>query len=613
MSGLALDVRGLRIEAIGGVEIVDEISFAVNRGEVFGLVGESGSGKTSTALALLGHARRGTRIAAGTVEVDGLNLLTLPPAARRQVRGARITYVPQDATAGLNPRHRIGRQVEEVLVAHGQPRSAVGSLIAQVHLPSDPQFLRRYPFELSGGQQQRVAIAMALSCHPLVVVLDEPTTGLDASTQARILSLLRDLGSQTGAAFVYVSHDLAVVNDLAHRVGVMYAGRLVEVGGREGVFGRPGHPYTSLLLASVPRLSEPRALTGISGAAPPPGHRPRGCAFAPRCPAVIARCREQSPVEVANGDHVARCWRAWEYAPGAGGEGSAPRAAVDSGALLAADGVSASYRHPGRRFQVLWDVSFSVRAGGCLAVVGESGSGKTTLGRCVAGLHQPDGGTLTLAGRTLARRVANRTAAERREIQIVFQDPDRSLNPRQPIREAIGRPLRFFGYARGGVAEQRQMAELLERVRLPPGMLDRYPRELSGGEKQRVAIARALAARPSLLVCDEITSSLDVSIQAAIVAVLEDLRRGGLALLFITHNVALVRGIADLVLVLERGTVREYGDAAAVFGRPAHPYTQQLIASVPDLRLGAGTKGMGRIEAHRRQSDHRDRVADSAC
>jgi peptide/nickel transport system ATP-binding protein len=593
VTGAVLDVKRLRVETTAGVDIIDGVSFAVRPGEVFGLVGESGSGKTSTALALLGHARRGTRIAAGAVTVDGWDILVLPPAARRLARGQRISYVPQDASAGLNPRHRISQQIGEVLVAHGKPRSRVASLIAQVRLPSDPAFLQRYPFELSGGQQQRVAIAMALSCQPKVVVLDEPTTGLDATTQAHILSLLRDLGSQTGAAFVYVSHDLAVVNDLAHRVGVMYAGRLVEVGRRDGVFGNPGHPYTSLLLASVPRLAQPRALTGIGGAAPPPGRRPNGCAFAPRCPVAVSRCVEQFPDEMLDGDHMARCWRAWTSVEKAGGAWEAASAFAARDALLTAYGVFASYRHPGRRFEVLRDVSFSVRAGGCLAIVGESGSGKTTLGRCVAGLHEPDAGALALSGHSLARGVADRTGAQRREIQIVFQDPDRSLNPRQPIREAVGRPLRFFGYAQDRAAEHRQVAELLERVRLPVEMADRFPWELSGGEKQRVAIARALAARPSLLVCDEITSSLDVSIQAAIVAVLEELRRSGLALLFITHNVALVRWIADVVLVLERGQVREYGDTAQVLERPAHRYTQQLVASIPDLRSDGGMKRAG--------------------
>ena len=322
---------------------------------------------------------------------------------------------------GSTLRHRIGEQVEEVLRAHGKPRSAVGALIAQVHLPTDPAFLRRYPFELSGGQQQRVAIAMALSCQPLIVVLDEPTTGLDASTQARILALLRDLGSQTGAAFVYVSHDLAVVNNLAHRVGVMYAGRLVEVGGREGVFGNPGHPYTSLLLASVPRLSEPRVLTGITGAAPPPGHRPQGCAFAPRCPAVIARCVEETPAEVTHGDQTARCWRAWEFTPGAAAPSLTSRAAGAPDTLLTANAISASYRQPGRRSQVLWDVSFSIGAGGCLAIVGESGSGKTTLGRCVAGLRRPDDGALMLAGRTLARHVTERTRKNGARFKLCFR------------------------------------------------------------------------------------------------------------------------------------------------------------------------------------------------
>jgi peptide/nickel transport system ATP-binding protein len=583
---VVLDVRGVRIETAAGAEIVGGISFKLHRGEVLALVGESGCGKTSTALALLAHARRGTRIAGGEVVLDGVDLLHSDRRLLRRLRGAAISYVPQDPVSGLNPRRLVGDQVAEPLVVHGADREraqrTVSDLFAKVNLPNDRAFLRRYPFELSGGQQQRVAIAAALAAEPSVVVLDEPTTGLDVTTQAGILRLLGELARTTRAGFVYVTHDLAVVNHIADRVLVMYAGASVETGPCEVLFGHPAHPYTTALLDSAPNLATARQLVGIAGTAPAPGERPPGCSFAPRCPIAFERCHSEPPPPLAVGDdHLACCWRAGELAR--------TEAVIklrgharDPHALLSIEDLEASYGSGGRRTAVLHGISLEISPGECLALVGESGSGKSTLGRCIAGLHRPDRGVISLAEAPLAGLASQRTNAQRREIQIIFQNPDRSLNPRETVGKAIWRPLWVFERLSRRDARPR-IAELLERVRLRPGMMASFPAELSGGERQRVAIARALAAKPRLLICDEITSSLDVSIQAAIVSLLDELRADDLALLFITHNLALVRSVATKTLVLERGHVRDRGDTDEVIDAASHPYTRALIAAAPDL------------------------------
>ncbi len=582
-------VRGLRVETLAGVEIVSYVWLDVHQGEVLALVGESGCGKTTTAHALLGNARQGTRITEGEVVLERRDILSLSDEALRHVRGSRISYVSQDPAASLSPRRQIGNQVVEALEVHGVPSEAstprVHELFDQVRLPTTADFMNRYPFELSGGQQQRVAIAMALACKPVVIVLDEPTTGLDVTTQARILELLRELGRDTGAAFVYVTHDLAVVDGLADRVAVMYAGRIVETGPREEVFHRPAHPYTSLLLAAVPRLSARRRLSGIAGTTPPPGHRPLGCTFAPRCPLAIDPCRREFPRPKELGArHTVRCWRAGEPMPGSKEGMAVEPEAREMPPLLVAEGIVAAYGKGKQRNTVLHGVSLAIEPGECVALVGESGSGKTTLGRCIAGLHKPDDGVITLAGDPLSAAVTARTADHRRAVQIVFQNPDRSLNPSQTAAQAIGRPLRLFEFA-DRMTEREQVYELLDRVNLPRRLADRYPRELSGGEKQRVAIARALAARPSLLICDEVTSALDVSIQAEVVRLLQDLQREGLALLFITHNLALVNSVAQRVLVLEQGEIREQGNTRQVIAEPRDAYTRELIAAAPELSV----------------------------
>jgi oligopeptide/dipeptide ABC transporter ATP-binding protein len=580
-------IRNLRVETASRFDAVDGVSLDLHAGRVLSLIGESGCGKTTVALALLGHARPGMRVVAGTILLDDANLLSLDSRGLRRIRGAVVSYVPQNPSESLNPRQRIGSLLNEVLKVHGHRRLAAGeslrNLFARVDLPTERSFLRRYPFELSGGQLQRVAIACALSCQPRVVILDEPTTGLDVTTQARILDLVRELADETEAAFLYVTHDLAVVNTIADSIAVMYAGRIVESGPRSSIFDSPAHPYTSLLLRSIPRAVIGQRPVGIAGLAPPPGTRPPGCTFAPRCPLVLDKCRELAPDECTVGvGHTAKCWRASEFGLSPLPIVVAPpaRQSIREASVLTVSDLSAGYNVAGAHRIVLSDISFELERGQCLAVVGESGSGKTTLARCVVGLHRPDSGSMLLHDEPLASVVGDRAKHQKQQVQIVFQNPDGSLNPRETVSTAIARALRLFTRV-DRHEEPALISQLLERVRLPREGLGRYPSELSGGEKQRVAIARALAAGPSLLVCDEVTSALDVSIQAAIVELLTELRQEGLALLFITHNLPLIASLADRVVVLRGGQIQEAGTAAGVLENPQHPYTRELLAAAP--------------------------------
>jgi peptide/nickel transport system ATP-binding protein len=569
-----------------GIEIVAEVNFEANRGEVLAIVGESGSGKTTVGMALFGYARRGTRITGGAVWYGGKDILSLRKEDLRQIRGRHVSYVPQDPGLSLSPRRKIGSQLVEVMVSHGfgsreaKQRAAQG--MTQVGLPNTEDFQDRYPFELSGGQQQRVLIAMALACSPDVVVLDEPTTGLDVLTQAQVLQLIAELAEQQSAAFIYTTHDLAVVDQLADEVAVMYAGRVVELGLRRGVFDQPAHPYTAMLIESVPRIAERHVLTGIAGTAAAPGTRPSGCSFRTRCPLAIERCAiEEPPLAAVAEDRSVRCHRPNELRPEFIVRTDAESTDVRP-MLLEVEGVSASYGRRDATPKVLEDVSFAIRQGECVALVGESGSGKTTAGRCIAGLKAPLSGDLRLAGEPLAYDAKKRTRSQLARIQIVFQNPASSLNPSHSVHRSIERPMALLGGVNRDGRETR-IRELLERVRLPAQVLGKYPAELSGGERQRVAIARALAAEPILLVCDEITSALDVSVQAAIVTLLEELKAEGLAMLFITHNLAVVNSLADRTLVLEKGCIIEEGTTRRVIGNPEQPYTRELLAAAPDL------------------------------
>ncbi len=582
-------VDGLSLGLRTGERVVEDVSFAVGAGEILGLVGESGSGKTTTALALLGYTRQGIVIRSGSVEVGGEAILGRNERSLRNLRGRIVSYVPQDPGGALNPSLRIGDAIMDVLRAHRAGEAShdsVRAALGAVELGSDPAFVRRYPHQLSGGQQQRVAIAMACVCEPPVAVLDEPTTGLDVLTQDRILTELLRLRDEQGMAMVYVSHDLAVVAKMADRIVVMYAGRVVEDASAADVILHPRHPYTRALVAAIPDFRHPRSLRGIPGVSVGVGEWPSGCSFAPRCAFVEPACEEAVPaLEQPAPDHAVRCRRCRELAPTSvptigmrarGREAPAPR-------LLDVSGLEARYRSGRAAFPAVRDVSFAIETGSCVALVGESGSGKTTIGRCIAGLHEPSAGRVEFDEKPLAGAARARPLAVRRRIQIEFQNPFESLNPRHQVADSIARPLHVLrGLSRR--AAEAAVGELLERVRLPKRVATRYPAELSGGERQRVAIARALAPQPDLLICDEVTSALDVSVQAAVLELLQELQRElRLSMLFITHNLGVVACVADSVLVMDRGELCETGPVARVLEEPEHEYTRRLLAAAPTM------------------------------
>jgi peptide/nickel transport system ATP-binding protein len=589
VTAASCSVTGLRVRLDGrGPDVVDEISFDVFPGEILALVGESGSGKTTVGTALLAHARRGAHIASGTVDIDGTELLGQPSAVSRRRRGSVVAYVPQDPAAALNPVLRIGFQIREVLDVHdsgtpGERQARVREVLAEVALPDDDEFLRRYPHQLSGGQAQRVVIAMAFALRPKVLVLDEPTTGLDVTNQAHILATVRDLCQRHKVAAVYVTHDLAVVGELAHRVAVLYAGQIVELGTRDEIFAMPSHPYTRALLAAVPSVTEPRVLTGIAGQAPSPGRRPSGCRFHDRCSYREPRCTEVEPpiVEIGETGSLSRCLRAEHVRAQPSAVATSPPTAEDddSDMVLQVADLVASY---GRK-RILHSVGLTVPRNGCVALVGESGSGKSTLSRCVGGLHEQWTGTIEFGGRPVAPGARKRDAQQRKSIQYIFQNPYLALNPRMTVGEIIRRPLVLFGLAKGAAADRRVL-ELLDQVSLSSSSRGLLPARLSGGERQRVAIARALACEPELLICDEVTSALDVSVQASIIALLDELRRTrGLSMLFVTHNLALVRSIATRTVVLADGRVVEDGPTREVLDTPTAEYTKTLLRNTPRM------------------------------
>ena len=583
----AVTVTDLKIDLTStGADIVDGILLDVRAGEVLGLVGESGSGKTTVGMALLGYCRPGGKVTGGEILIDGRPLAAMAASELRKMRGGTVSYIPQDPGTALNPALRIGRQLAEMLEAHAggtsdeDQRARVRETLEEVALPVTDDFLRRYPHQLSGGQQQRVAIAMAFACRPHVIVCDEPTTGLDVTTQARVLATIRDLCRSHQVAALYVSHDLAVVAELADHVAVMYAGRIIERGPRDAIFSQPRHPYTRKLLRAVPDLAGKRAVIGIPGRAPLPGNRPSGCFFHPRCDLAEDRCREAfPPASEFEPGHSVYCYRAQEAPAEVPTTGATVDAAQAGDVVIAVENLNG--RHGSNH--VLHDIDLLVRRNECVALVGESGSGKTTLARCIAGLHSNYTGDVKLDGERLPESARGRSSQARKQIQYVFQNPYASLNPRRTVGQTIARQLQLFfpGHKRD---TGRRVGECLERVALSSAAANRYPDQLSGGERQRVAVARALAAEPSLLVCDEITSALDVSVQAAIVELLRELRvQTGLSMLFITHNLALIRTIADRVVVMTDGTIVESGPTLEVFNSPKAQYTGKLLGNTPTV------------------------------
>lgn len=586
-----LEVKHLTVayrQGGGWSRAVDDVSFALRPGEVFGLVGESGCGKSTISLQLLGYRHLSMRVEQGEVRFKGARLTAMSRPELDQLRGDRIAFVPQNPTTALNPGIRVGEQLTETLLAHGRASkaiTAIADILRLVGLPTNPAFQRRYPHQLSGGQQQRVCIAMALACDPDLLVLDEPTTGLDVTTQEQIVALLSDLRRRIGVGMLYVTHDLALLSQIADRIGVMYAGRMVEIAPTAEVFLSPRHPYTQGLIASIPAIHEQsvgktRPLRGLLRR----GELPPGCPFAPRCDHATERCAsERQDLVPIDERRAVACWRWREIAPIPADPVNTNELVIDAAraSVLSVDQVSVVYGSGPRGFRAVRGASFEIKEGEVFALVGESGSGKSTLARVISGLVAPESGSISLRGESLAGAVKHRSAEQRRLIQYIFQNPDASLNPRARIGEAIARPLvHFFG--REAAKAREEAGDALRDVRLEESYAVRFPDQLSGGERQRVAIARALAAKPALLLCDEILSALDVSVQANILTLLQLLKsEHGIAMLFIAHDLAVVRLLADHVCVLYGGEVMEIGPRDQVFAPPFHPYTHSLLHAVP--------------------------------
>ncbi|MDQ4082515.1 MAG: ABC transporter ATP-binding protein [Actinomycetota bacterium] len=588
-----LEVRDLTVGYAVGDERVNEVvwkvSLALTAGTITGLAGESGCGKSTTALAAIGYRSPGLRVIGGSSILDGVDLLTLPRAQLRSLWGRRIAYVAQSASQALNPAIPVGRQLAQPLSVHlglrgPALRKRQLELLEAMGLPDPEAALKRYPFQFSGGQQQRIAIAIALACEPRVLLLDEPTTGLDVTTQARISELLQRLVRETGVATLYVSHDLALLAGLADRLAVMYAGEVIEEAPTKSLARSPRHPYTQALIAAVPSVHKPRSVAGIVGR-PPSRVVLDHCSFAPRCPYATDETRETHPDlrEVAPG-HFARCLRSTEIpsTPRAATTLPVPEAAASTPLLEVTD-LWCEYRTRAGTKPVVKGVSLAIRPGETVGVVGESGSGKSTLLRAIAGLHPPSSGTIRLRGKDLAPTAVKRPRKIRRELQLVFQNPDSSLNPRHLVGDIVGRPIHLFREDVPRSEVKDAVAMLLEAVKLPASLAVRYPAELSGGQKQRVALARALAAQPSLLLCDEVTSALDVSVQATILELVADLAcRFETAVIFVSHDLAVVRTVATRALVLKDGEVCEEAEIERLFAAPEHPYTRELLASIPE-------------------------------
>ncbi len=609
-----LTVTNLQVE-LGAptcpVRPVDGVSFTLPAGQTLALVGESGCGKSMTALACMRLLPAGGRIAAGTVHLGGTALHALPETRMRDIRGNHLAMIFKEPATSLNPVMTVGDQIGEVLVRHrglhGQPAwDEAERLLAAVGIPDPRRRLAEYPFQLSGGMKQRVMIAIALAGDPQVLIADEPTTALDVTIQAQVLDLLAELQARRGMGMLLITHDLGVVARMAHQVGVMYAGELVETGAREAFFAEPLHPYSRKLFAALPTAAQRgRALETLSGQVPRLGEKRAGCRFAERCPQVHDRCRSTVPAMHAVGARQVRCHL---YDPATGRQewaatpppaAIAPAAPPAGGKALDVDALQVHF--PVRRglfrrvvghVKAVDGVSLQVPAGQTLALVGESGCGKTTAGKALLQLVPATGGRASYGGQALLGLSPREWQPLRRELQMIFQDPFSSLNPRMRVGEILEEGMLALGVEPDPQARAARIDALLSRVGLSPEMRGRFPHEFSGGQRQRIAIARALAVSPSLIVCDEPTSALDVSVQAQILNLLRELQAEyGLSYLFITHNLAVVDYLAHHVAVMYLGRIVERGRAEEILTDPRHPYTRMLLAAVPRLDAAGATGG----------------------
>ncbi|SPB18132.1 ABC transporter [Caballeronia novacaledonica] len=579
-------------------EVLQDVTLRVRRGEAYGLVGESGCGKSTAALAVLRYLPRNGRVKAGRISIAGRDVASLDADALRGMRANAVSMVYQDPGRALNPSLTIARQVSEAFEVTGasadEALSRTADMLRRVRIASPERVMESYPHQLSGGMQQRVVIAMALACNPELLILDEPTTGLDATVEAEVLDLIAQLRAELGTAVLFISHNLAVIGRMCDRVGVLYAGKLVEEGTAADVFAKPRHPYTVGLLRCLPlegRSKENGRLDTIPGSLPLPGSITQGCIFAPRCKLADERCLKDAPppyrIAAAHGDQMARCHyheRAQTLPRSADETPVHVANGEDQPLALSARNLSKTFRVGDEEVRAVHDVSLDLVQGETLGLVGESGSGKTTLAKLLLGLVSPDkGASLELDGAALPERVTQRSEEQVKSLQIVFQNPDSALNRAHSVRRLIARSLSKLAALHGEAKEQR-LHMLTEAVRLPARYLGSRTRQLSGGLKQRVAIARAFAGDPRVVVCDEPTSALDVSVQAAILNLLADLQRERrVSYVFISHDLHVVRYLSDRIAVLYLGRIMEIGRAAAVFDGPQHPYTEALLSSVPSI------------------------------
>ncbi len=576
------------------LRVIDDVSLFIKPGEAYGLVGESGCGKTTVAMALMRYLPANAVVEGGTIAFDQRNLLALSDAELRGLRGNRMAMVYQDPGSALNPSMRIGTQIGEVYRFHrGMARQealdASAAMLEKVQISNPRGVLQRYPHELSGGQQQRIMFAMALATNPELLVLDEPTTGLDATVEAEVLDLVEQLRSQFNTSILFISHNLGIVARICERVGVLYAGRLIEEGPALQTFHRPQHPYTLGLLRCVPTLGMNKStqrLDPIPGSLPALGAKLPGCNYADRCPIARARCREEEPPLLRVADHRAsRCFYYDEVdsippSDAVAVEQLPPRS---DEVLLKIDDLIKTYHSGGSHVAAVAGVSLEVRRGEVFGLVGESGSGKSSLAKVIVGLTAPTGGSIQFDAAALPGTAVHRPLSLRRKLQMVFQNPDSALNPSYSIRTSLFRALRKLSGLRARAELDRRANELATSVKLESRHLDSRPMGLSGGQKQRASIARAFAGSPSLVLCDEPVSALDVSVQAAILNLLVDLQKTGVSYVFISHDLAVVRYIADYIGVMYLGWLVEVGPAEAVFAIPHHPYTESLLSAMPTL------------------------------
>jgi peptide/nickel transport system ATP-binding protein len=604
---LAVDQLQVELDAESGlVRAIDGLNLAIARGETFALVGESGCGKSMTALALMRLLPDNGAVTGGSVTLAGTDVLALPEREMRAVRGGRIGMIFQEPGTSLNPVMRVGDQIVEAIEAHTPLRGAAAreralQWLRRVGIPEPERRIDDYPFRMSGGQKQRVMIALTLAAEPEFLIADEPTTALDVTIQAQILALLRELQQEQQMGLLLITHDLAVVAGMAHRVALMYAGQIVEVASADAFFARPLHPYAQALLRALPDSNRrEQALTAIGGSVPALNHAFSGCRFADRCAQAHEACRAAPPPLREQQGHWVRCVLYDEPHPSLPPAVTAPAAQgvarPPAGALLL-DVQHLGVRYPIRSgvlqrvrggFDAVRDVSLRIESGRTLALVGESGCGKTTVGKAIVQLLRRQAlvsGQALLDGRNLFELQGDALREVRRDIQIVFQDPFASLDPRMRVGDILEEGLVTLHPAMDAAQRRARIEGLIDRVGLRADTLQRYPHEFSGGQRQRIAIARALAVRPRLIVCDEPTSALDVSVQAQILNLLRELQaETGLAYLFITHNIGVVAYLADEVAVMQSGLLVEHGSTDEVLGRPRHAYTRELLAAVPALR-----------------------------